>query len=166
MSESTLKPFTGKLDGNTDKKQQPTLKPFTGALDGEKKGVMGHLKDTGLSALKGAVAVPELAVGIMDMMSDGAVGKTLENKDGAIGFRPKEAKQAIGNLHTDQYKAQQQEFADAGKDGNWVDKVVDKTKVAFVPSMLAGGVLGRASGVANPVVAGAVGELLCFRVTT
>ena len=70
MSESTLKPFTGKLDDNTDKKQQPTLKPFTGALDGEKKGVMGHLKDTGLSALKGAVAVPELAVGVMDLMSD------------------------------------------------------------------------------------------------
>lgn len=171
MSESTLKPFTGKLDENIDTNQQPALKPFTGALDGEKKGVMGHLKDTGLSALKGAVAVPELAVGIMDVMSDGAVGKTLENKDGAIGFRPKEAKQALGNLHTDQYKAQQQEFADAGKDGNWADKVVDKTKVALtnpsliantvvesVPSMLAGGALGRASGIANPVVAGAVGE--------
>lgn len=171
MSESTLKPFTGKLDENIDTNQQPALKPFTGALDGEKKGVIGHLKDTGLSALKGAVAVPELAVGIMDVMSDGATGKTLENKDGAIGFRPKEAKQALGDLHTDQYKAQQQEFADAGKDGNWVDKVVDKTKVALtnpsliantvvesVPSMLAGGVLGRASGIANPVVAGAVGE--------
>lgn len=137
----------------------------------KEKGILGHLKDTGLSALKGAVAVPELAVGIMDVMSDGAVGKTLENKDGAIGFRPKEAKQALGDLHTDQYKAQQQEFADAGKDGNWVDKVVDKTKVALtnpsliantvvesVPSMLAGGVLGRASGIANPVVAGAAGE--------
>lgn len=171
MSESTLKPFTGKLDENIDTKQQPALKPFTGALDGEKKGVMGHLKDTGLSALKGAVAVPELAVGIMDVMSDGATGKTLENKDGTVGFRPKEAKQALGDLHTDQYKAQQQEFADAGKDGSWVDKVVDKTKVALtnpslitntvvesVPSMLAGGLLGRASGIANPVVAGAVGE--------
>ncbi len=171
MSESTLKPFTGKLDENIDTNQQPALKPFTGALDGEKKGVMGHLKDTGLSALKGAVAVPELAVGIMDVMSDGATGKTLENKDGAIGFRPKEAKQALGDLHTDQYKAQQQEFADAGKDGNWVDKVVDKTKVALtnpsliantvvesVPSMLAGAVLGRALGIANPIVAGAVGE--------
>lgn len=171
MSESTLKPFTGKLDENIDTNQQPALKPFTGALDGEKKGVMGHLKDTGLSALKGAVAVPEIAVGIMDTMSDGAVGKTLENKNGAIGFRPKEAKQALSDLHTDQYKAQQQEFSDAGKDGSWADKVVDKTKVALtnpsliantvvesVPSMLAGGVLGRASGIANPVVAGAVGE--------
>lgn len=171
MSESTLKPFTGKLDENIDTNQQPALKPFTGALDGEKKGVIGHLKDTGLSALKGAVAVPELAVGIMDVMSDGATGKILENKNGTVGFRPKEAKQALGNLHTDQYKAQQQEFADAGKDGNWVDKAVDKTKVALtnpsliantvvesVPSMLAGSVLGRASGIANPVVAGAVGE--------
>ncbi len=171
MSESTLKPFTGKLDENIDTNQQPALKPFTGALDGEKKGVIGHLKDTGLSALKGAVAVPELAVGIMDVMSDGATGKILENKNGTVGFRPKEAKQALGNLHTDQYKAQQQEFSDAGKDGNWVDKVVDKTKVALtnpsliantvvesVPSMLAGGALGRASGIANPVVAGAVGE--------
>ncbi|MBJ8476495.1 PLxRFG domain-containing protein [Acinetobacter bereziniae] len=171
MSESTLKPFTGKLDENIDSKQQSALKPFTGALDGEKKGVTGHLKDIGLSALSGAVAVPELAVGIMDTMSDGAVGKTLENKDGSFGFRPKEAKQAIGNLHTEQYKAQQQEFADAGKDGNWTDKVVDKTKVALknpsliantvvesVPSMLAGAIVGRASGIANPVVAGAVGE--------
>ena len=171
MSESTLKPFTGKLDENVDTKQPQALKPFTGALDDEGKGVIGHLKDTGLSALKGAIAVPELAVGVMDMMSDGAVGKTLENQDGAIGFRPKEAKQTLSNLHTDQYKAQQQEFSDAGKDGNWVDKVVDKTKVALsnpalitntvvesVPSMLAGGVLGRASGIANPVVAGAVGE--------
>ncbi|ENX57663.1 MULTISPECIES: PLxRFG domain-containing protein [Acinetobacter] len=171
MSESTLKPFTGKLDDNTNSKQQPTLKPFTGALDGEEKGVAGHLKDTGLSALKGAVAVPELGVGVMDMMSDGAVGKTLENNDGVIGFRPKEAKQALGESHTDQYKKQQQAFADAGKDGNWVDKVVDKTKVALtnpslitntvvesVPAMLAGGVIGRASGIVNPVVAGAVGE--------
>ena len=169
MSEYSLKPFNGKLDESAASKQQPALKPFTGALDGEKKGVMGHLKDTGISALKGAIAVPEIAVGIMDTMSDGAVGKTLENKNGAIGFRPKEAKQALSDLHTDQYKAQQQEFADAGKDGSWADKVVDKTKVALtnpsliantvvesVPSMLAGGVLGRASGIANPVVAGAV----------
>lgn len=137
----------------------------------QKKGVKGNLKDTGLSALKGAVAVPEMAVGIMDTMSDGAVGKTLENKDGSFGFRPKEAKQAIGNLHTEQYKAQQQEFADAGKDGKWTDKIVDKTKVALknpslisntvvesVPSMLAGAIVGRASGIVNPVVAGAVGE--------
>ncbi|WP_336034694.1 PLxRFG domain-containing protein [Acinetobacter bereziniae] len=171
MSESTLKPFTGKLDENIDSKQQSALKPFTGALDGEKKGVTGHLKDLGLSALSGAVAVPELAVGVMDTMSDGAVGKTLENKDGSFGFRPKEAKQAIGNLHTEQYKAQQQEFAEAGKDGNWTDKIVDKTKVALknpslisntvvesVPSMLAGAIVGRASGIVNPVVAGAVGE--------
>ncbi|MEG0130547.1 MAG: PLxRFG domain-containing protein, partial [Acinetobacter sp.] len=168
MSEFTLKPFTGELDENNNTKQQPALKPFIGALDGEKKGVMGHLKDTGISALKGAVAVPEFAVGIMDVMSDGATGKTLEE---TVGFRPKEAKQALSDLHTDQYKAQQQEFADAGKDGSWADKVVDKTKVALtnpsliantvvesVPSMLAGGVLGRASGIANPVVAGAVGE--------
>lgn len=135
------------------------------------KGIKGHLQDTGLSLLKGAVAVPELVVGIMDTMSDGAVGKTLENQDGAIGFRPKEAKQTLSNLHTDQYKAQQQEFSDAGKDGNWADKVVDKTKVALsnpsliantvvesVPSMVAGGLFGRATGIANPVVAGAVGE--------
>ena len=165
-------PFTDPNYGK-DLTSTRSSNPFSDTNYGkeQKKGVLGNLKDTGLSALKGAVAVPELAVGIMDVMSDGAVGKTLENKDGAIGFRPKEAKQALGDLHTDQYKAQQQEFADAGKDGNWVDKVVDKTKVALtnpslitntvvesVPSMLAGGVLGRASGIANPVIAGAAGE--------
>ena len=169
MSESSLKPFNGKLDENTGLQQQASLKPFEG--EKQNKGIKGHLQDAGLAALKGAIAVPEIAVGIMDTMSDGAVGKTLENKNGAIGFRPREAKQALSDLHTDQYKAQQQEFADAGKDGDWADKVIDKTKVALtnpsliantvvesVPSMLAGGVLGRASGIANPVVAGAVGE--------
>lgn len=161
---ATNSDFTNKKPWEQNWSEEKTDQP-------KDKGVLGHLKDTGLSALKGAVAVPELAVGIMDVMSDGAVGKTLENKGGTVGFRPKEAKQALGDLHTDQYKAQQQEFADAGKDGDWADKVVDKTKVALtnpsliantvvesVPSMLTGGVLGRASGIANPVVAGAVGE--------
>jgi hypothetical protein len=144
---------------------------FGGKTQSEGKGVLGQAKDLGLSALKGAIAVPESVVGIMDTMSDGAVGKTLENKDGAIGFRPNEAKQTLSNLHTDQYKAQQQEFSDAGKDGGMADKVIEKTKVALknpsliansvvesVPSILASGAMGRATGIANPVVAGAVGE--------
>ncbi|WP_227567041.1 PLxRFG domain-containing protein [Acinetobacter bereziniae] len=173
MTESQNKnPFAdpnyGK-DLNSNGNSNPFSDPDYGKE--QKKGIKGLLKDTGLSALSGAVAVPEMAVGVMDTMSDGAVGKTLENKDGSFGFRPKEAKQAIGNLHTEQYKAQQQEFADAGKDGNWTDKIVDKTKVALknpslitntvvesVPSMLAGAIVGRASGITNPVVAGAVGE--------
>ena len=47
------------------------------------------------AALRGAVAVPETVVGLADIPTGGAVGQFLENKDGMVGFRPKQAKEAI-----------------------------------------------------------------------
>ena len=181
MSESTLKPFTGKLDDNTDKKQQPTLKPFTGALDGEDKGFLGQAKDHAVSFFgKGTVGVGEVAVGLSDMMSDGATGKILSEK---LGYDPKAAKNVMTGWQSEQYQQQLKDSANIGnrkieegddfatKVGKKFDNAVDITKNAInnpslitntvaesLPSMLLGGVLGRASGIANPVVAGAVGE--------
>lgn len=181
MSESTLKPFTGKLDDNTDKKQQPTLKPFTGALDGEDKGFLGQAKDHAVSLLgKGTVGVGEVAVGLSDMMSDGATGKILSEK---LGYDPKAAKNVMTGWQSEQYQQQLKDSANIGnrkieegddfatKVGKKFDNAVDITKNAIsnpslitntvaesLPSMFLGGVLGRASGIANPVVAGAVGE--------
>ena len=181
MSESTLKPFTGKLDDNTDKKQQPTLKPFTGALDGEDKGFLGQAKDHAVSFFgKGTVGVGEVAVGLSNMMSDGATGKILSEK---LGYDPKAAKNVMTGWQSEQYQQQLKDSANIGnrkieegddfatKVGKKFDNAVDITKNAInnpslitntvaesLPSMFLGGVLGRASGIANPVVAGAVGE--------
>lgn len=181
MSEPTLKPFTGKLDDNTNSKQQPALKPFTGALDGEDKGFLGQAKDHAVSFLgKGTVGVGEVAVGLSDMMSDGATGKILSEK---LGYDPKAAKNVMTGWQSEQYQQQLKDSANIGnrkieegddfatKVGKKFDNAVDITKNAIsnpslitntvaesLPSMFLGGVLGRASGIANPVVAGAVGE--------
>ncbi len=181
MSESTLKPFTGKLDDNTDKKQQPTLKPFTGALDGEDKGFLGQVKDHAVSLLgKGTVGVGEVAVGLSDMMSDGATGKILSEK---LGYDPKAAKNVMTGWQSEQYQQQLKDSANIGNRkieegddfatqvGKKFDNAVDITKNAIsnpslitntvaesLPSVFLGGALGRAFGIANPVVAGSVGE--------
>lgn len=134
------------------------------------KGFGGHLKDAALSAAKGIIAVPEAAVGLADIATGGRVGKFLENDGGAIGFRPKQAKEYLSDFHTDAYKAQQKQFQEA-------DGIVDKTIVALqnpslitnsvvesAPGMLAGGVAARGlMGVGAKTVgtaAGGVGPAL------
>lgn len=140
---------------------------FGGTTVPEEKGVLGHVRDFGLSVAQGVVGVPEAAVGLADIATGGQVGKFLENQDGAVGFRPKQTREFFGSLMTDASKRQQQDFQDA-------DGVIDKTKVALsnpslitnavgqsLPLMGAGGVAGRAVSMVPKVggaMAGAVGE--------
>ncbi|MGY5392084.1 PLxRFG domain-containing protein [Acinetobacter sp. NigerLNRRAM0016] len=145
------------------------------------KGFLGQAKDHAVSFLgKGTVAVGELAVGLSDMMSDGATGKILSEK---LGYDPKAAKNVMTGWQSEQYQQQLKDSANIGnrkieegddfatKVGKKFDNAVDITKNAInnpslitntvaesLPSMLVGGLLGRASGIANPVVAGSVGE--------
>jgi len=162
-----LKPFDGELDEAAEAPRR--VKPFTGGLDDVKpvtteKGLTGHLRDTGLSLLKGAIAIPEAAVGLANIPTFGAAGKLAEK----AGFRPAEAKGILSDLHTDQFKAQQQEFQEA-------DGVIDKAGVALsnpslianvvtesAPSMLGGGVVAqgirRAAPKVGAALAGAAGE--------
>ena len=132
------------------------------------KGVLGHAQDVGLSLLSGAVSVPETAVGLADILSGGKAGKFLENQDGAVGFRPKETKEAIASWKTERGQKQLQDFQEAegigAKFGQAVRNptLVTNTVLESLPAMGAGGVVGRGLGVAakgiSPVVAGAVGE--------
>ncbi len=132
------------------------------------KGVGGHIRDLGLTALSGAVSVPELAVGLADIPTGGRVGKFLENEDGAFGFRPGEAKAAIAGAKTKRSQEQLQEFTDTeglgGKVGYALKNpsLITNTVVESLPSMFAGGVIGRGLGAAakglSPVAAGALGE--------
>ncbi|MGP3626069.1 PLxRFG domain-containing protein [Pseudomonas aeruginosa] len=141
---------------------------FGGETKEEGRGLIGHARDLGLSVAKGVIGVPEAAVGLADIPTEGRVGKFLENQDGMLGFRPREAKDFLSDLHTDQYKQQQQDFQNA-------DGVVDKTLHAVqnpsmvvntvaesLPSMLAGGAVGRGvrtlAPALAPVAAGAAGE--------
>lgn len=132
------------------------------------KGIGGHVRDLGLTALSGAVSVPELAVGLADIPTGGRVGKFLENEDGAFGFRPGEAKAAIAGAKTKRSQEQLQEFTDTEGLGSKVGyalknpSLITNTVVESLPSMFAGGVIGRGLGAAakglSPVAAGALGE--------
>lgn len=132
------------------------------------KGVGGHIRDLGLTALSGAVSVPELAVGLANIPTGGRVGKFLENEGGSLGFRPREAKEAIAGAKTKRSQEQLQEFTDTegfgGKVGYALDNpsLVTNTVVESLPSMFAGGIIGRGLGAVakglSPVAAGALGE--------
>ncbi|KXZ74170.1 hypothetical protein AVENLUH5627_00105 [Acinetobacter venetianus] len=149
------------------------------------KGFLGQAKDHAVSFLgKGTVAVGELAVGLSDMMSDGATGKILSEK---LGYDPKATKNVMTGWQSEQYQQQLKDSENIGnrkieegddfatKVGKKFDNAVDITKNAInnpslitntvaesLPSMLVGGLLGRASGIANPVVAGSVGEAVAM----
>lgn len=136
--------------------------------------------DTAVSALKGAVSVPESVVGLADMVTGGEAGRVLENKDGSFGFRPKEAQSYLDTL----YSPEQQQANQAVQQA---DGVVDTLKAAAqhpsvifhsavqsLPMMIEGGITGRAlmagaeraapriaarmAGETRDMIAGAVGE--------
>lgn len=124
--------------------------------------------DLGLSVAKGVIAVPEAAVGLADIATGGEAGKFLENEGGAFGFRPRQAKEYLSSLQSDDLQGKQREFQQA-------DGVIDKTKAALsnpslitnavaesVPLMGAGAVPARAALAVAPKVgalaAGAIGE--------
>ncbi|HHW2038293.1 TPA: hypothetical protein ACUUEJ_004193, partial [Pseudomonas aeruginosa] len=119
--------------------------------------------DTGISLLKGAIGVPEAAVGIADIVTGGQAGKAAEG----LGFRPKEAKQILDDLYTPEQKAANQRVAQAE---GFVDtaqamlanpSTIAHTVAESAPSMLAGGAVGRGVGALTKLPAwalGAVGE--------
>ncbi|VTU38223.1 DNA repair protein RadC [Variovorax sp. PBS-H4] len=119
--------------------------------------------DVGVSALKGAIGVPEAAVGLADIATGGRAGKFLENEDGAVGFRPKQAKTMLDELYSDQQKQAFKAVNDAeGFGGKFVaalenPSVVGHSVVESLPSMAAGGVVARGVGAVAPRVAGAFG---------
>lgn len=127
----------------------------------KEKGVKGHLKDFGASLAAGAASLPDIAIGVADIYTQGRAGKAID--DSGI-YKTGEGQKYWDDKKTDIAKAQAQEFAEA-------EGIVDKTKVALsnpslitntvaasVAPMVAGGIAGRMTGIANPVAAGAVGE--------
>ena len=123
--------------------------------------------DVGLSLIKGAIGVPEAAVGMADLVTGGRVGKFLENEGGAVGFRPQQAKQQLDQWLSPQQQAANEEVnqakgvVDTGMAALRNPSVIGHAVAESVPLMLGGGVIARALMKAAPisaVVAGSAGE--------
>lgn len=121
------------------------------------------LGDTGVSLLKGAVAVPEAAVGIADIVSGGLAGKYAEQ----AGFRPKEAKAALDEMYSPEQKAANQYvqegdgFVDTFKRAIDRPSVIGQSVAESLPLLLPGAAAARGIGAATkvaPYIAGAAGE--------
>lgn len=128
------------------------------------RGFGGLAADVGISALKGAIGVPEAVVGLADIPTGGRVGRALEG----VGFRPKEAKAYLDEQYSDEQKQAFQNVQQAdGFGGKFVaalqnPSVVGHSIVESLPSMGAGGVVGRGVLAAAPRLGGmgaaAIGE--------
>ncbi|WP_312463353.1 hypothetical protein, partial [Comamonas sp.] len=124
----------------------------------EGRTVLGTAKDIGITALKGAMAVPEAAVGLLDIPTDGRVGKALED----VGLRFKDANAILDDSYSPAQKKANKAVADAeGVGGKFVAALQNPSTIAHtigqsVPSMLAGGLVGRGVAALAPRI-GAVG---------
>lgn len=137
------------------------------------RGFGGWARDIAATAVKGAIAVPEAVVGLADIPTGGAVGKFLENEGGAVGFRPKQAKEAVNDWHSDATKQAQQKFQEAEGLGGKLQAAIENPSVIATSigesllSMAAGGVAARGlmaatrlgqMGAGGAALAGAAGE--------
>ena len=131
------------------------------------------IADPALSLLKGAISVPEAAVGLADIPTLGIVGKAAEG----LGFRPKEAKAEIDTWYSPEQQAakravqESKGFVPTLQAAVQNPSVIGHTVLESAPSMLGGagiargllgaggGALSRAAGsTAAPIIAGAAGE--------
>lgn len=132
-----------------------------------------YVRDAAAWAAKGAVAVPEAVVGLADIATGGRAGKLLANDGGAVGFRPKQAREAINEWHSDATKEAQRKFQGAEGLGGKLQAAIENPSnivgavVESLPAMGAGGVVARGLGAATRLgqagakgaaAAGALGE--------
>ncbi|MDO8311501.1 MAG: hypothetical protein Q7T25_06150, partial [Sideroxyarcus sp.] len=138
------------------------------SVEPPKRGVVDVIKDVGVTALKGAVALPQAIVGLADIPTGGHVGKALED----IGYRPHETQKILEKL----YSPAQQE---ANRKVHEADGFVETLQTAVenpsaiattigesIPQMIGGagvarGIIkaGQAAGkTVAPWAAGAIGE--------
>ena len=117
-----------------------------------------RVRDVGLSAVKGAIAVPEAAVGLLDIPTGGRVGKALDT----VGFRPAEAKAILDTYYSEQQQKANRTVAEADGVLNTVTAALKNPStiahavVQSAPLMLGGAGIARGlikAGV--PVVAAA-----------
>ena len=127
------------------------------------RGLKGWAQDIGATAVKGAIAVPEIAVGLADLATGGHAGRAAEG----LGLRFKEAKEIANDWHSEATKEAQRQFQQAeGVTGKAAAALQNPSVIATavgesLPSMFTGGLIGRGlmlAGRMGPALAGALGE--------
>lgn len=151
--------------------RQPALEPFDfdevmAELDRLKpqpeqapsSGLRRALGDTAVSALKGAIAVPEAMVGMADLVTGGYAGKAAES----LGFRPKEAKAALDELYSPEQQAANREvqqahgFVDTAAAALRNPSTIFHAAVESAPSLLPAGAVARGALALAPRMGGAL----------
>ena len=131
------------------------------------------IADPAISLLKGAISVPEAAVGLANIPTMGIAGKFAEG----IGFRPKDARAELDTWYSPEQQSANKRVQDAKGFFPTVQAAVENPSVIghtvaeSVPSMMGGaaiarGLLGAGGGAlarsvgatAAPTIAGAAGE--------
>jgi hypothetical protein len=149
---------------------QPEISPTLEALK------QTPYSDTARDLTKGLIGVPEMAVGLADLVSGGYAGKAAE----AAGFTPRKWKMDLDASQSPERQAAQQKVFEAKGFVPTVQAMVENpstilgSAVESAPSMVAGGLVGKlglaavsklghkaaawAAGVPAAAVAGGVGE--------
>lgn len=144
----------------------PTVEPVvTPEVRGvEDRTVLGTAKDIGVSALKGIIALPQAAVGLLDIPTGGYAGKLFEK----AGYRPEEAQRILSTFLSPAQQAASKEVAEAEGFLPTVEaaiknpSVIAQTVIESAPSMIGGAGIARGILKVAPklgaLVAAAMGE--------
>lgn len=130
----------------------------------QSSGLRRAVADPAISLARGIVGVPEALVGLADIPTMGGAGKAAE----ALGFRPREAKEFLGEFYSPEYKQTQKELQETQGFFPTIQKAIEKPSIIAhgliesLPSIGAGGAIARGALAAAPRLgfarAGAIGE--------
>jgi hypothetical protein len=127
----------------------------------------GIINDIGVTAKQAFLDVPLAAIGLLDMPTGGRVGKSIDTLLNNNGYNTIAQKQE--QLQSELSPQQQAAFnsvQQASGVGNTLGAIVENpsvvplTALRSIPSMFAGGLLGKAAGFSNPLVRGSIGDVL------
>ena len=118
--------------------------------------------DPAISAVKGAIGIPEAAVGMANIVTGGLAGKAAD----AVGFRPAAAKATLDTLYSPEQQQANQEvqqaegFLPTVKATFRNPSTIVHTAIESAPSMLGGAAVAKRliAGGTAPIVAAATGE--------
>ena len=131
------------------KKATSEVDDFLSDAPSQARGITGMARDMAAWGLKGAIGLVEAPVGVADIVTGGRVGKALENEGGAFGFRPKQAREAANDWHSEATKDAQRKFQEAeGIGGKFQTAIQNPSNIVgavaeSLPSMAGGAVAAR-----------------------
>jgi predicted GNAT family acetyltransferase len=135
------------------------------------------VKDFGIDTATGIVAMPEGAVGVLDILTapvraaaDAMSGQRMDTPTQALaklGYQPAETRRILAGYYSDQRQRANRSISEAEGILDTIAAVFEQPEVVVgtvlqaIPSMLGGGVAGRALGLvgkAGPMLGAAMGE--------